>query len=108
MLLIMKSNTLNHSFFGHRSNTLLIFISLVCIGTIVWIFVSIYASQNASALPPDVNEAATPLDPNLNTAILDKLDTKNIYSQEELDSFPIYIIKTDRFTRAQSVMLLEQ
>jgi len=103
----MKNSTLQHNVAAHRSRYLLIFLVLLAIGGVIWVFVSIYASQNTTTLPPEATAAATPLDPNLNTAVLDKLETKSIYSEEELANFPIYVIKTDRFTRTQTVVPLE-
>ena len=103
----MRSSTLSHNVAAHRSRYLLIFLVLLAIGGVIWVFISIYNSQNTTTLPPEATTAAEPLDPNLNSVVLDRLITKPIYSEEELGKFPIYIIKTDRFTRTQTVLPLE-
>ncbi len=104
----MKSSSLSRTVAAHRSRYLLIFLVLLAIGGVIWVFISIYDSQNTTTLPPEATLAAEPLDPNLNSVVLDRLITKPIFAEEELGNFPIYVIKTDRFTRTQTVVPLEE
>lgn len=103
----MKNSTLQHNVFAHRSKYILFFMVLLIIGGIIWVFASIYASQNNTSIPEEAKLAASSLDPNLNLKLLDNLGNKKIYSTEELIDFPIFIITTDRFTRSKSVQQLD-
>lgn len=79
---------------------------LLFICLLFWIIVSLFSSQNSSKISPNVQEMARPFNPTLSTEVLDTLETKKVFSEEELSDFPIFIIREDPQTQAETIVEL--
>jgi len=77
-----------------RKEVLIILIFLFVI-VIFWIGLSLFSSQQKLGITPEQKALAQPLTPNVNTAVLEKLEAKKKYSDFELREFPIYAIYQD-------------
>lgn len=71
---------------------------------IVWILVSILVTKKTTGITPEMTELAEPLNPNLNMTILDRLDVKRTFTQDQLANFPIYTLVQDSETEAVSIV----
>lgn len=79
----------------HRQQ--LLYILLFSFATvIVWIGVSLLSSQQDTGIPPEIQLLATPLNPTINLDVLTDIRNKRAYTDDELRSFPIYKIVSDR------------
>jgi hypothetical protein len=56
----------------------------------IWVGVSLFRSQQKTAIPEDLLNLAKPLNPNIDTATLSRIEEKKSYSAEELQNFPVY------------------
>lgn len=71
---------------------LLVF-SLVTV--MVWVFFSLFRSQQSSAIDPELQRLAIPLVPVIDTATLTELEQRRSFTPEELAQFPIYTVFRD-------------
>ncbi len=78
----------------------LLLFSLVTI--IIWVSIGLITSQSKTSLPPELQKMAKSLNPTLNTEVLDQIEDKKTFSDEELRSFPIYRILSERSDRARA------
>ena len=71
-----------------RKDVLYIFI-LGLVVVVAWIGISVYSSLRKTTIPPEVAKQTIPLNPVIDTQILDNLQNRTLYSKEELQSFPL-------------------
>lgn len=87
----------------------LLYILLFSFATvIVWIGVSLLTSQRRTGIPPEIQTLASPLNPAINTDVLVEMQGKRSYSDEELQSFPIYRIVVSRDGTPDQVIDISQ
>jgi len=79
-----------------RQKKLFIALILFFVVILTWILVSIFASQTKQAIGPELIKLAEPLVPNLNTQLLDDLQEKRYFSDEQLEKFSIYVLLSER------------
>lgn len=75
---------------------------LLFICMVFWIIVSLFSSQTSTKVTPEMTQKAEPLNPTLSTQVLDTLESKKVFTDEELSNFPIYVIQkstTDQIER---------
>jgi hypothetical protein len=83
----MQMLTINN--LKHRQAYLRIGIfSLVTV--MIWVGYSIYHSQQQTVVSQDLQKHALPLNPNIDTTIVDRIENKKTYSEAELSNFTIY------------------
>lgn len=71
--------------------------SLVCVG--LWVIVSVARSQQTTKIDPELQRLARPLNPNINESVLQQLEQKRQFTENELRTFPIYrIVEADQNT----------
>lgn len=87
-------------------NYLLVVLGLFATIVLIWIVISIFASQKEIELPKGAKVAATPLTPNLETSSLEKIAEKKFFTTGELESFSLNILTTDEFTRQKILIRL--
>jgi ABC-type Na+ efflux pump permease subunit len=75
---------------------LLVILLFLFVIVILWIAIDVFSSQQRSGISAQQKKIAQPLSPNLDTAVLDKLNQKTIYTAEELADFPIFIVEDDQ------------
>lgn len=57
---------------------------------IFWIGLSLFSSQQQAGITAEQKKLAQPLPPNINTAVIEKIEEKRAFSDFELKDFPIY------------------
>jgi hypothetical protein len=62
------------------------------VAVLIWIFVSIFATQGASGISPEMRKLAKPLTPTLNKNLLDKIGQKRHLTKQDLERFPIFAL----------------
>ncbi|MEX0895891.1 MAG: hypothetical protein WDZ94_03040 [Patescibacteria group bacterium] len=77
------------------SQTALSIFILLLVAVLLWIVVTVFSSHRSSQIEPDVKALAAPLNPNIDTTALDMLETKRVFSENELEDFPIFVIIRD-------------
>lgn len=91
----------------HRQQ--LLYILLFSFATvIVWIGVSLLSSQQRTGIPPEVQLLATPLNPTINLQVLNDIRNKRAYTDQELTSFPIYKVVSDRQSGGTQIIDISQ
>ncbi|MBU0979001.1 MAG: hypothetical protein ABIJ03_03155 [Patescibacteria group bacterium] len=90
----------------HR-NTLIIILVLLFISIFIWTGVSIISSTTTSQLPDNIKKLATPLNPSIDRQILGEIENKQVLSQKDLESFPIYKLILDRRTNTERVITID-
>lgn len=72
--------------------------ALVAIST--WVGVSLLSSQRQTRLSSELLELAKPLNPSINTTVIEQISQKRQYTADELDDFPIFTTaKVERVQR---------
>lgn len=56
---------------------------------IAWIGVSVFSSQQKLGISPEDKKLAQPIKPSLNIQTIEVLEQKRVYSDQELDNFPV-------------------
>jgi hypothetical protein len=56
----------------------------------IWVGVSLFRSQQKTAIPEELQKLAIPLNPNINTDVISRVEQKKSFTSEELRSFPVY------------------
>jgi hypothetical protein len=69
---------------------LLIAIIFALVAVVVWIGVSIIASQQKLGVTPEMKQLAQPLTPNLNEKVLVRIKNKRVFTSEQLKNFSIF------------------
>ena len=72
---------------------LLIILLFLFVIVIFWIVVGVFSSQQTAGITTEQKSLSTPLSPSLNISVIDKLEQKKSYSEEELADFPVYTIQ---------------
>jgi len=75
---------------NQRLLAILVF-SLVTV--VIWVGFSLLNSQTKSSISPELRALAKPLNPTINTDVLDEIAAKREYTPDELTNFTIYSIK---------------
>ncbi len=60
------------------------------VAVIFWIAVTIFTSQRRQSISAELQQLAKPLTPSIDETVLNRIEDKRAYSQEELAAFPIY------------------
>jgi hypothetical protein len=73
----------------------------------IWIGFSLFRSQKKTSISAEQTLLSQPLTPSINTQVIESLEQKNHYTQEQLQDFPIYKIlventKTNKKTATKS------
>lgn len=67
---------------------------LVC--AIIWVLLTVMEAGDSSEVTALALKHATPLNPNLDVAVFGQLEQKRLFSESELESFPIFRLIKDR------------
>ncbi|HEX7018152.1 MAG TPA: hypothetical protein VF209_04565 [Patescibacteria group bacterium] len=78
-----------------RQKQSLLYLLLFSLATVmIWVVISLITSQQRPGISPELQQLAQPLTPTLNQDTLQKIESKQFYSESELSQFPIYKIIT--------------
>ncbi len=80
---------------------------LLFVSIIVWTSVSIVTSQKETKVSPKLLQLAKPLSPSLKGEVIDELEAKRIFTDEELSQFPIYKILVSQDGRQKKVVTID-
>ncbi len=72
----------------------------------IWIGFTIFRTQQTTQISPELQQMALPLTPTISLDVIDRIDQKKTYTDQELSSFPIYALQTDS-SGAQSISPLK-
>jgi len=87
----------------HRNILIVIFV-LLFISIFIWTGLSIISSTTTSQLPVNITKLAAPLNPSIDRQALSEIEHKQVLSEEDLKSFPIYKIILDKRTNTEHVI----
>jgi hypothetical protein len=62
----------------------------------VWVAVNLFQSQKTTQISPELKKKAQPLTPSINQQIIQQIEEKRGFSEEELANFPIYKLILNR------------
>ncbi|HCR81718.1 MAG: hypothetical protein UX28_C0001G0080 [Candidatus Pacebacteria bacterium GW2011_GWA1_46_10] len=82
---------------------LLVILLFLFVIIIFWIALSVLSSQQTVGITTEQKALSAPLSPNLNRAVIEKLEQKKGYSLEELADFPVHTIQTPVSVRTVTV-----
>jgi len=71
---------------------------------IVWIIGSLFRSQQRTGISPDLIELAKPLSPTINVSVIDSIEARKVYSDQDLFNFQIYKIIKSKDGMTQQVV----
>lgn len=92
----MSRTSIREEFIALQNNQKLLTILLFSLITvIIWVTISIITSQRTETIEPELQELATPLNPNFPDEVILQIDQRREYSDEDLLSFPIYIVRDE-------------
>lgn len=78
-----------------RNYALMVALLLLFICVIVWMLISVVQTKDSSEITTSAQKYVTSINPNLDTTTMASLALKRVYSDEELSSFPIYVMLED-------------
>jgi hypothetical protein len=87
-----------------RQKKLLIALILFFVVILTWILVSIFATQARHAVSPELIKLAEPLVPSLNKQLLEDLQGRAYFTDEQLENFSIYVVLSERGEDAGKVI----
>lgn len=87
-----------------RQKKLLIALILFFVVIIFWLIISIFITQRRTLVGSELIRLAQPLVPSLNREVLEKLEDKKHFSDDQLDRFSIYVLVDDRSAQALQIM----
>lgn len=73
-----------------KRKELLIILMFLFVIIIFWIGLSLFTSQQKLGITAEQKKLAQPLTPNINTSVIEKVEQKRVFSDFELEDFPIY------------------
>jgi hypothetical protein len=74
---------------------------------VIWITGSLFRSQKKTGISPDLLELAKPLSPTINVDVIDSIEDRKVYSDQELFEFQIYKIIKSRDGRTEQVVPID-
>lgn len=90
MITPKKTNTLAKLY---RNQKLLYFALFTLVVIIIWVIGSIVAANKRTGIEPELLKMAIPLNPNIDTAAISKIESKRKFEQPELENFEILKLK---------------
>jgi hypothetical protein len=72
-----------------HSRDLLYIVILALVVAIVWIVLSVYHSSVQTTVPANIQSLTVPLNPTINTQLIQSLSNRTVYTSDELSNFPI-------------------
>lgn len=85
-----------------HSRQLLIILMFSLVTIVAWVSISLITSQKKTTISAELQALALPLTPSLNLEVLSDIESKRMYSANELASFPIYVLTEKEDRRSNS------
>lgn len=77
-----------------REKLFLVILSLFFVAVLLWVGLSIFMSQQRVLVEADLISLSQPLVPSLNRELLEELATRKYFTDNQLESFSIYVWKS--------------
>ncbi len=77
-----------------REKLFLVILSLFFVAVLLWVGLSIFISQQRVLVEADLISLSQPLVPSLNRELLEELATRKYFTDNQLESFSIYVWKS--------------
>jgi len=90
-----------------RRQSLLYLLIFSLVTIIIWAAFNIFRSQKSEPIPNELLKLARELNPSIDTSVIDALSRKKLFSEAELNNFPIYTIVTDSL-RQEILVTIDQ
>lgn len=87
-----------------QKQTFLKILIFTLVTIMVWVGLTLFRTQNRTAITPELLKLAEPLNPNLNEGVIAELEGRQSYTAEELSDFPIYSLVTTKQGEQQLVI----
>jgi hypothetical protein len=89
---------------GLRRNQQLLYIGIfTLVAVVVWVAGNLFQSQNKTGISRELQLMALPLNPNINTFVIDRIEQKTTYEDQDLQDFEIFVIDIEAKNQANSV-----
>ena len=89
----MNNNDIQKQLIKLRRNKKILWLGILFLVLVIfWILVSIFATTKTSVISPELRELSKPFISRLESKVFDEILTQQIFSEEELSSFPIFIL----------------
>lgn len=93
---------------GLRRNQQLLYVGLfTLVAVVVWIAGSLFSSQQKTGISSELRKMAVPLNPNINSFVIERLESKTSYTPEELNSFEVVRFSIEEENRARAELPTE-
>lgn len=102
-----RKNIHNQFAIMKHKRQLLTILTLLFICVIGWAVVSLFSTQGESKVDAQLLKLAQPLVINLDLEVLNSLESKRSFSDEELQDFPIYRLYTDPRSKEETVIRID-
>ncbi len=79
-----------------HSQTLLRIFVFSFFTVIVWIGFTLFQSQQQTGISPELQQMAVPLNPNIDTQVINRIQQKHFYTDDELSNFPVFRVVVDQ------------
>lgn len=87
-----------------QNQRVLQFAIFTLVTVLIWVGFSLNQSQEKTKITPQQQTLALPLNPTINQEILDELEAKEAFSEEELMAFPIYRVRIGIDGKSQEIV----
>lgn len=88
---------------GLRRNQQFLYIGVfTVVAVIIWVGGSLFQSQKKTGISRELQLMAEPLNPNINTFAIDRIEQKKTYSDQDLEGFEIFVINLEEENRANA------
>ncbi len=99
---------MNDSIIDLRRRQGLLYIMLFSLVTIVvWGAFSVFLSQRSNPIDPQLLKLSAPLNPSIDSTVIEKLKAKKQFSNAELKDFPIYTLYRQKGATNNQVLTIE-
>jgi len=86
---------------------LLIILIFLFIAVIAWTIVGLTSSRNKLQISKELRDMTVPLNPNVDLELIENLEQKKLYGENELKNFPIYKVLSIERGRESRVVRIE-
>jgi hypothetical protein len=88
----------------HKQTFLRIMI-FTLVTVMIWVGITLFGTQRETGIKPELLVLAEPLNPNINTQVIERVEQKRYFSPEELADFPIYTFVVSK-TGEESIVVV--
>lgn len=87
-----------------KRQTLLRIFIFTLVTVIIWVGLTLFRTQQETGIRPELITKSEALNPNINIEVVNQLEQKRQYTDQELSDFPIYTIFTTKSGEEQLVV----